>query len=106
MFLDPIRFRYSTETIVEEPVEEVPAEPVEAGAEAQKTRRRRRKSGGENKQPAPEQKEPKTQKEPEKKEPKVQKEPEQKPAEAGAEAQKTRRRPHHRRRKPKQQSES
>ena len=100
LFLDPIRFRYSTEAVVEEP--EAPAENVTEAAEPKHTRsRRRKKSGGENKQAAPEQKAPKAQKEPENKEPEKK---EKKAAEGETETQK-RRRSHHRRRKPKQPSE-
>ena len=129
LLLEPIRFRYSTETIVEEPTAEEPV--AEAAAEApaveggeQKSRRRRRNRGhGENKENPQKQeaaqkpekqekaeKQPKPQKE---KKPKVPKNPEQ-PKEAqepkepkeGAEgegqAKKSHRRPNYRRhRKPK-----
>ena len=129
LLLEPIRFRYSTETIVEEPAAEEPV--AEAAAEApaveggeQKSRRRRRNRGhGENKENPQKQeaaqkpekqekaeKQPKPQKE---KKPKAPKNPEQ-PKEAqepkepkeGAEgegqAKKTHRRPNYRRhRKPK-----
>ena len=126
LLLEPIRFRYSTETIVEEPAAEEPV--AEAAAEApaaeggeQKSRRRRRNRGhGENKENPQKQeaaqkpekqekaeKQPKPQKE---KKPKAPKNPEQ-PKEAqepkeGAEgegqAKKSHRRPNYRRhRKPK-----
>ena len=129
LLLEPIRFRYSTETIVEEPTAEEPV--AEAAAEApaveggeQKSRRRRRNRGhGENKENPQKQeaaqkpekqekaeKQPKPQKE---KKPKAPKNPEQ-PKEAqepkgpkeGAEgegqAKKSHRRPNYRRhRKPK-----
>ena len=100
-FLDPIRFRYSTETVVEEPVE--PEAPAAEPAEPKPSRsRRRRKSGDGPKQEAPAKaepaQEPKPRKEPEKKE--------KKEADGEQEAKKPHRRPHHRRsRKPKQQSE-
>ena len=41
-FLDPIRFRYSTEAVVEEPVISVPEEPMEAPADTQQKAKRRR----------------------------------------------------------------
>ncbi len=107
-FLDPIKFRYSTEAIVEEPQEEVkePAEPEEKEAREGKNRRRRRKSQGERAEKQPEQ--PKQ----EKKEAKAEKKPEPpKPApeaegEQTEQAKKRRRPPHRRYRKPKQQGEN
>ena len=119
--LDPIRFRYSTEKIVEEPVE-IPAEvPAEEPAEQKPSRSRRRRGNKENREnketlpgqnaEAPQKQEkPKAKKEPrqpreprevrEPREPKANKEPH--PSEAESEQQKKpRRRPNHRRHKPK-----
>ena len=104
-FLDPIRFRYSTETVVEEQPEE-PEVPAAEPAEQKPSRsRRRKKSGGEgNKQEVPVKVESKPQKEAVKAEKPEKKE--KKEAEGDSEAKKPHRRPHHRRsRKPKQQSE-
>ena len=125
-FLDPIRFRYSTETIVEEPEEPIPTEaaPEEEAEPRHSSRRsRNRRKGGKPKaeeQAAPkaEQAE-KSEKKPEPKakkphtEPKKEK-PEQKKAEVkpengkaeppkaeGEQAKKPHRRNHHHRRKPK-----
>ena len=107
MFLDPIKFRYSTETVVDEPEEVV--QPAEEPAEAKSSRRRRnRKPQGERTE------QPKAEAKPEKEkkaEPKAEKKPEPKPeqkesAEGGEEQAKKRRRPNYRRhRKPKQNSE-
>jgi len=102
LFLDPIKFRYSTETVVEEKSEE-PVEAVEEPVENKPSRRRRnRKPQAEGaEQPKPEKKaEPKAEK---KEEPN----PEPKDApEAGAEQAKKRRRPNYRRhRRPKQNTE-
>jgi hypothetical protein len=110
-FLDPIRFRYSEESIVEEPPVEEPAQKAE---EEQKAKSRRRKN--KNKQPkveeapaeAPKQEKPKQEqpkpKQPKKKPEVKQETPAQQPEAAeGAEKPKNRR-PHHRRhyRKPNQ----
>ena len=130
LLLEPIRFRYSTEQVVEEPeVTEAPEAPVqettEAGEGQNKKRRRRNRSGSENKEAAPKtektekaekaekaekpEKQPKPQKEkkaPKAPEPKESKEPKES-GEAGETAEgegqnKKRRRPNHRRyRKPK-----
>ena len=105
-FLDPIRFRYSEESIVEEPPVEEPAQKAE---EEQKAKSRRRKN--KNKQPkaeeapaeVPKQEQPKP-KQPKKKPEVKQETPAQQP-EAAEEAEKPKnRRPHHRRhyRKPNQ----
>ena len=107
LLLEPIRFRYSTEKIVEEPVEQEPE--VEAPAEAvevkpTRSRRRRRSHADSNKQetpkaePAVKEKKPQQTKEPKTEEPKEDKaaEPAKKPG---------RRRPN-RRRKPKQNTEN
>ncbi|MBQ2928164.1 MAG: stage 0 sporulation family protein [Oscillospiraceae bacterium] len=110
-FLEPIRFRYSTEKIVEEPVEEPAEEPAAEAEEVGKpsrSRRRRRGQSGPNKEPqqpkaepAPRQEKPK--KEPkEPREPKEMKEPKAEPetAEAGEKKNPSRRRPNYRRRRP------
>ena len=96
LLLEPIRFRYSTEKIVEETEEEVQELTEEAGEKPGRSRNRRRKP---NKPAAEEQpkQEPKAEKP--KKEPKELKEPKEPKAEEGGEA-KPRRRPNHRRRKP------
>ena len=119
MFLDPIKFRYSTETVVEEP--EIAAEPEEAekqDVEARRSSRNRRKRRPKTdmpkeaapvkeaapKKPKPEKEEEKPSSKPEKKAPKEEKAP----AAEGSEAKKPhRRRPHYRRRpgKPKQNTE-
>ena len=98
LFLDPIRFRYSTEQIVEEPpVEEAPV--VEAAAEETKEgshrrSRRRRKPHGEKQEAAEAPKEPKVKKEQPPKPKKEQPKQEAAPAEGG---EKKHHRPHHRR---------
>ena len=119
VFLDPIKFRYSTEAVVEE--EEIPEEVIEEVEETHhSSRRRRRRSKSEapkEAQPAKEVKEPKEKKpapKQEKKAPKEQKAPAEKAEKAEAapkaegEAKKPhRRRPNYRRRpnKPKQNPE-
>ena len=115
LVLDPIRFRYSTETIVDEPEQGVPEEAAEVveNREVRPARRRRnrRQGGGEK----PEQPEQKTEapakqekKEPRegKAEPKNGKAPAEQPEEAAEQPKKSRRRPPYRRhRKPKPQNE-
>ena len=123
LLLEPIRFRYSTEQIVEEKQEEevteVPA--AEAAEEAPKSSRNRRRSKGERGEPKaeePKEEAPKEKKEPKEKkphppkqkqlkaEPKAEKKAEapkepKEPKESGEEAKKpVRRRPNYRRRKP------
>ena len=97
IFLDPIKFRYSTENVVDEPEE--PEVQSEAPTEQPKSSRRRRRGdkSGEKKQEVKEEKKPVEKKEPEKAE----------FADGETEAKKPhRRRPNHRRfRKPKQNSE-
>ena len=120
VLLEPIRFRYSTEKVVEEePQEEVKEEILEETPEQPKASRSRRRRRGHSDAPKAEaapKAEPKGKKEPkkehkEKKEPKPQqpKEPKaQQPKEEGSEetARKNpRRRPNHRRRKPKANTE-
>jgi len=108
VLLEPIRFRYSTENVVEEPetppVEEPAAEEVkEAGESKSRSRRRRRGKGESKNQEQPKEAAPKET------QPKEQPAPKE-PAEAGApEAEgakkSSRRRNHYRRRKAKNQSE-
>ena len=119
LLLEPIKFRYSTEQVVEEQ-EKPEAEPQEAAQEQEKSSRsrRRRRSHGEGTKAeatAPqgpkekkEPKAPKEKKEPKPQQPKEKKEPKpQQPAAEGEEGAKKnhRRRPNHRRRKPKQNTE-
>ena len=117
--LEPIRFRYSTEKIVEEPAEEIQEEALPAApAEEPKPSRRRRKKNQENreskdnKEPAePQQKKepraPKAEKQPKpEKAPKQEKAPKTESQEGEQDAaKKPRRRPNHRRRKPKSPGE-
>ncbi len=98
LLLEPIRFRYSTEKIVEEP-EEMAGEPVEEAKPARSRRRRPNKEQppkeSASQQPAPKQEKPRP-----KKENRENKEP--RPVEAeGEQEHKPRRRPSHRRHKPK-----
>ena len=126
MFLDPIRFRYSTESIVDEPevTEELVPEEAQEPKQPHKSRRRRGKSGkpksAEAENPAaaeaPKEVEPKPQKAKQPK-PKVeskpkteksaepQKEQPQKAAEGEAKPHKPRRRSNYRRHKPKASGE-
>ena len=108
--LEPIRFRYSTEAVVEEneePVEEAVVEEKEGQKSGRS--RRRRKPQGEKPQTEKPQEKKQDQPKPEKKEPKEAKEPKEpkESAHEGEEApKKSRRRPPHRRyRKPKQGGE-
>ena len=111
LLLEPIRFRYSTEKVVDEPEEGQSEEMTETEEtpKASRNRRRRRTHSGENKpESAPKQEAPKEKKEPAApKQPKENKEPkEQQPKEGGEEqGKKSHRRPNHRRRKPKPQAE-
>jgi cell fate regulator YaaT (PSP1 superfamily) len=103
-FLDPIRFRYSTESIVDEPEEEPAVAAVEEEAPAQSKNRRRRNrkpKAAEQTAPSEEKKsEPKQQPKKQEKKPEPKAEGQEAPAAEGAPAKK--RRPnHHRRRKPK-----
>ncbi len=103
-FLDPIRFRYSTETIVEEPaVAEVPAEqPAEPESKPHKSRRRNRKGSGEATKAEQNADAPKAEKkEKQPKQPKTPDAAETKPRPEGEQVKKPRRH-HHRSRKPKQ----
>ena len=103
-FLEPIKFRYSTEKIVEEPVEEAEDEVMEeAESKPARNRNRRRKpqksaADAQSKEAAPAPKAEKPKKEhKEPKEPKENKEIRQDPE---GEGKQHRRRPNHRRRKP------
>ena len=102
-FLDPIRFRYSTEAIVEEEPEEEIAEPVaEEKAENKSSRSRRRKHKPKAKpaEDAPKADKPKTEQKPKAEKPKTEKpKTEQKPKEASADgdAPKKSKSHHHRR---------
>ena len=108
LLLEPIRFRYSTEKIVEEPAEEIPEAEEESGENKPSRNRNRRKKpkAVADEQPRTEAKaEPKAEKP--KREPKEPKEPKAQPEQNAAEPsegdgeRKPRRRPnHHRRRKP------
>ena len=120
LLLEPIRFRYSTEQVVEEPAPEATGEVPQENEEAKPSRSRRRRRGhgegskpeaapkadqpAKEKKPQPKaQKEgkteaPKPQKEPKAEQPREEKDPDQ-PKKQG------RRRPNHRRRKPKQNNE-
>ena len=108
LLLEPIRFRYSTEKVVEESEQEAP-ETVEEAGEAKQGRSRRRKRGhsdGNKQESAPKAEQPK-----EKKEPKTPKEPKEESAKQPKEGEQekksggNRRRPNHRRRKPKTPAE-
>ena len=130
ILLEPIRFKYSTEQIVEEPAAEEPAAaetPTTEAGEGKSRRRRRNRGNGEHKehtekQEAPEkaekqektEKQPKPQKDKKPKAPKPAEQPQEAPKEAaeGAEGESqakksSRRRSNHRRyRKPKQAGEN
>ncbi len=108
LLLDPIRFRYSTEAIVEEP-EQAPAPEEEVTAPQEtperKSRQRRRKQpaeGGKAETPA----KPEGEKKPEKKAEKKPEQPAEKKEGEGEPEKKSRRRPPYRRhRKPRQSGE-
>ena len=102
LLLEPIRFRYSTEAVVEE-TEEVTEEPVQESVETKSSRsRRRRKPNGNAPREPKEEQAPKAEKqEKPKKEKEPSKEPKAESAGEGEAAKKNpRRRPNHRRRKP------
>ena len=126
MFLDPIKFRYSTETVVEEPeIEEEPEAIGEQDTEVRRSSRNRRKrrpkadvpketvpvKEAAPKEPKPEKKEAKPAPKAEKKAPKEDSAPssreEKAPAAEGEVKKPHRRRPHYRRKpnKPKQNTE-
>ena len=101
LLLEPIRFRYSTESVVEEAEVEAEAEPLQETEEAKPSRsRRRRKPHSNGSRDQKEEQAPKAEKQekPKKEQPKETKaEPE---AEGEAPKKNPRRRPNHRRRKP------
>ena len=114
LLLEPIRFRYSTEKVVEET--EVPAAAEEAAPEqkegkSSRSRRRRKNKSDAPKAEQPEQKQAEPKKEPVKKEQPKKEQPQKEAApekEAGSSedaAKKSRRRNHYRRRRPKAGSE-
>ena len=108
LLLEPIRFRYSTEKVVEEPVEEVKEEAAAETAENKSSRSRRRRKGNGDKQNAPKQESAPKQEQPakEKKEPKKPEPKHETPKEGEPEKKKSsHRRPNHRRRKPKTNAE-
>jgi len=106
-FLDPIRFRYSTESVVDELEEAVQEDPVEESEVQQKTKRRRTRKpkaqetpqqkaeDGQEKKPAQKKKQPK------KAEPKPQTEPTVPKSEGNEVPEKKSRRNYYRRRRPK-----
>ena len=103
-FLEPIRFRYSTEAIVEEPEQSAPEAVTETPEQKPSRNRRRRKKPAEapKVESAPRQESKKT----EDKKPQKDTERKEKKAAEDGEEKKPNRRPHHRRsRKPKQQNE-
>ena len=102
LLLEPIRFRYSTEAVVEE-TEEMAEEPLQESQETKSSRsRRRRKPNGNAPREPKEEQVPKAEKqEKPKKEKEPSKEPKAESAGEGEAAKKNpRRRPNHRRRKP------
>ena len=109
-FLEPIKFRYSTEKIVEEPVDEVEEELTEEGenkSSRSRNRRRRQQKAAPEAQPREAAPAPKAEKP--KKEVKEPKEPKESRQEAEGEGEQEkkpqpRRRPNHRRRKPQKPS--
>ncbi len=114
VLLEPIRFRYSTEAVVEEPAaveEQAEASAEEMTGEGKSRSRRRRRSKGDKKpeQPketaAPEQpKKEQPKKEPVKKEQPPKEAAQETSAEGEGQKKSSRRRNHYRRRKPKQQA--
>jgi len=113
IFLEPIKFRYSTESVVEEPEmeEEIPAVDPEVSKEPREgrsRRRRRNKTGEKQEKPEKKDEQPKAEKEKKPQQPKEEKqftEKESDEAAATEQAKKRRRPPYRRYRKPKQQSE-
>ncbi len=102
LLLEPIRFRYSTEAVVEE-AEEVAVEAVQEAGETKtpRSRRRRKPQGNGPKEPKEEQASRPEKQEKPKKEKEQPKEPKGESAAPGEAAKKSpRRRPNHRRRKP------
>ena len=111
VLLEPIRFRYSTESVVEEtPEVEEAIEQVEEAKEEGKSRSRRRRNRGGKKEEQPKEAAPKEQpkKEQKKEQPKKEQPPKAAEEPAGEDAAKksSRRRNHRRSRKPKQSTEN
>ena len=108
LLLEPIRFRYSTEAVVEEPEEVAAEEAQEAGETKLSRSRRRRKPQSNGPRELKEEQAPKAEKqEKPKKEKEQPKESKPEPAAEGEAAKKNpRRRPNHRRRKPQKSSGS
>jgi len=108
LLLAPIRFRYSTEQIVEEEVQETPEEAEQEQSPRSKSSRSRRRRKGKAEQTGAEQETAKTEETvvPVKKEqPKKEAAPEEQADGAEEPAKKSRRRNHYRRRRPKGNSE-
>ena len=101
MFLDPIKFRYSEEAVVEEPAAQEQPEEQPKESQEQKNSRNRRKNrrGGKKPEAAKQETQKPAQPKPEKPAPVKQENPQ--PNAADGEAAKKRRRHHHYRRKPK-----
>ena len=111
IFLDPIKFRYSTEAVVEETKqpEKAKTEEVSEGKENRNSRRRRKPQGDRPEQPEKKAEAPAPRAEKEKKQPKPEQPEPQEPEEAvetgDAPAKKRRRPPYRRYRKPRQGGE-
>jgi hypothetical protein len=108
VLLEPIRFRYSTESVVAEaPETEEATEQVEETKEEGKSRSRRRRNRGGKKEEQPKESAPKEQpkKESKKEQPKKEQPPKESELAGEEAAKKSSRRRNHRRRKPKQSSE-
>ena len=109
LLLEPIRFRYSTESVVEESQPEEPAQEEVVEPKATRSRRRRKHHSEAKPEQIQEEQAVKEKKEAPVKEPKPQKEQQKEPkpqAEEADSAKKPRRRPNHRRRRPKGAAES
>jgi hypothetical protein len=100
LFLDPIKFRYSTENLVDEPEEPVAEEVSEAAepkeGKSRRNRSRRKPQGDQAEKQEKMDKKPEAPK-PEKKEPKAPKAPKAEPAEAAEAADEQMKKPHRRR---------
>ena len=101
LLLEPIRFRYSTESVVEEPAEEIEEEVIQEAEEAKPSRSRRRRKPNGPREQKPEQGPKAEKQEKPKKEKEQPKEAKPDPEGDAETARKNpRRRPSHRRRKP------
>ena len=100
LFLDPIKFRYSTENLVDEPEMPVAEEAAEAAepkeGKSRRNRSRRKPQGDQAEKQEKQDRKPEAPK-PEKKEPKAPKAPKAEPAEAAEAADEQMRKPHRRR---------